>query len=89
MHGYRSTEMGADQTALVTTPEKALCDLVYLHLVGDLLDYLRELRLQNLNRLSLDELHRQATLTNRPKLHRTATIVSELAQAEAQEYEVL
>jgi hypothetical protein len=50
---------------------------------------LRELRLQNLGRLDVDELRRQADLAHSPKLRRAATFVAELARSEAQEYETL
>jgi hypothetical protein len=49
---------------------------------------LRELRLQNVERLNLDELQRQADLAS-PKLRRAVRIVSELVRAEVQEYEML
>ena len=87
--GYRMTElsqMPPNQQALVATPEKALLDLVYLQPGGDAPDYLRELRLQNLERLDLDELRRQADIFNTPKLRRAAGTISRLVQAEEQEY---
>ena len=49
--GYRQTDLGSGQQAFVATPEKALLDLVYLEPEGDTPAYLRELRLQNLERL--------------------------------------
>ncbi len=87
--GYRRVELGAGQRAFIATPEKALLDLVYLQPGGDAPDYLRELRLQNLERLNLAELRRQAELARSPKLRRAAEIVVELAQTEAREYETL
>jgi predicted transcriptional regulator of viral defense system len=52
--GYELNDVGIDQRAFVATPEKALLDLVYLQPRGDAPEYLRELRLQNLERLDLD-----------------------------------
>ena len=52
-------------------------------------DYLRELRLQNLERLDLDELHRQAETFNTPKLRRAVETITRLAQSETQEYETV
>ena len=77
------------QQALVANPEKALLDLIYLQPRGDSPDYLRELRLQNLERLDMDELFRQAETFNTPKLQRAAEAILHLAQYEAREYEPL
>ncbi|GFP26642.1 hypothetical protein HKBW3S43_00353 [Candidatus Hakubella thermalkaliphila] len=88
LRGYRLSEVSAGQQAFVATPEKALLDLVYLHPGGDSPEYLRELRLQNVERLNLDELQRQADLVSL-KLRRAVKIVSELVRAEVQEYETL
>ncbi|MBT9170522.1 MAG: hypothetical protein DDT18_00863 [Actinobacteria bacterium] len=88
LRGYRLSEVSAGQQAFVATPEKALLDLVYLHPGGDSPEYLRELRLQNVERLNLDELQRQADLVSL-KLRRAVKIVSKLVRAEVQEYETL
>ena len=45
------------QQALVAKPAKALLDLIYLQPGGDLMDYLQELRLQNLQLIDADTLH--------------------------------
>jgi len=89
LRGYRLTELSGRQRAFVASPEKALLDLIYLQPGGDSPCYLRELRLQNLDRLDLDELRRQADLAGSPKLRRAAAIVAELAHSEALEYEAL
>ena len=93
LRGYRMTALHGpkipEQQALVATPEKALLDLVYLQPGGDHLVYLRELRLQNLERLDLDALRRQAETFNTPKLRRAVKAIIGLAQSETQEYETL
>ena len=94
LRGYRMTDWvrrirQPGQQALVATPEKALLDLVYLQPGGDTPAYLRELRLQNLERLDLDELCRQAEIFNTPKLHRAVETITRLAQSETQEYEIV
>ena len=92
LRGYRMVDLGATQPGqqvLVATPEKALLDLIYLQPGGDTPDYLRELRLQNLERLDLDELHRQADSFGTPKLHRAVKEISRMAQSEIQEYVTL
>ena len=68
LRGYRMTDLGLSQQALVATLEKALLDLVYLQPGGDAPNYIHELRLQNLEQLDLDELHRQAEIFNTLKL---------------------
>ena len=89
LRGYRLIDLGSEQKAFVATPEKALLDLIYLHPGADSLNYLRELRLQNLERLNLDELQRLVDLTGIPKLKRAAKSVAELARGEMEEYETL
>jgi len=87
--GYDVIEVEEKQTALVADPEKALLDLVYLQPGSDSQEYLDELRLQNLERLDLEELKRLAEGSGRPKLHRAAAIVDAIARQQAEEYEAL
>jgi predicted transcriptional regulator of viral defense system len=89
LFGYQGTAVGSHQQAFVATAEKALLDLVHLQPRGDAPDYLRQLRLQNLERLDLDRLQSQATRAQSPKLLRAANRIVELAEAETQEYEIL
>ncbi|MCJ7620454.1 MAG: hypothetical protein MUP64_09590 [Anaerolineae bacterium] len=88
-HGYQSLELGGKHQAFVAAPEKALLDLIYLQRGGDSLKYLRELRLQHLDRLDVNELARQAELAHSPKLRRAAALVAHLARSEALEFEEL
>jgi hypothetical protein len=60
------TDLGGGQKAFVATPEKALLDLVHLQPGGDAPDYLRELRLQNLDRLDVDECDGRLTWPTAP-----------------------
>ena len=62
---------------------------MYLQPGGDHPAYLRELRLQNLEQLALDELHRQAAAFNTPQLRRAVEVIADLAQSETQEYQTL
>lgn len=87
LYGYRAVEVSVGQTAFVATPEKALLDLIYLQPYGDAHAYLRELRLQNLDRLNLDTLRAYADRAN-PKLRRAVTRITELVH-ETREYETL
>jgi len=65
--GYKMIDL-AGQQALVARPEKALLDLVYLQAGGGSENYLDGLRLQNLDRLDLDQLMKQAKLFGTPKM---------------------
>ena len=89
LRGYRLREVAAGQKALIATPEKAVLDLIHLHPGADAPAYLTELRLQNLEQLNPDELHRLAAHAGKPKLQRAAGFIAELATAEASEYETL
>jgi predicted transcriptional regulator of viral defense system len=89
LRGYRLTDLGNSQQAFVALPEKALLDLVYLQPKGDAPAYLKELRLQNLERLNPDELRRQARYINHPKLSRAVETILALAETESEEYESL
>jgi predicted transcriptional regulator of viral defense system len=89
LFGYRRTEVSPRQEAFVASPEKALLDLIYLQPGGDLPAYLKELRLQNLERINLGELERQAATGDQPKLLRASGVIADLVQAEQEEYEVL
>ncbi len=89
MGHYRQIEVGDGQWAFVATPEKALLDLVHLVPGADRLEYLRELRFQNLESLDLDALADVAAALGKPKLRRAAKIVAELAETEMEEYETL
>ena len=83
--GYRLTNL-RDQQAMVATPEKALLDLVYLQPSGETLHYLRELRLQNLDRLNVNTLRLQSSVFNTPKLHKAVEVVAQLTQNEFMDY---
>ncbi len=84
--GYRLLELGNSPQAFLAMPEKALLDLIYLHPGGDSPDYLRELRLQNLEQLDLDELHRQAECAGSAKLRRAVAFIASMARSEMAEY---
>jgi predicted transcriptional regulator of viral defense system len=89
LRGYRMTDLGLSQQALVATPEKALLDLVYLQPGGDQPNYIHELRLQNLERLDPDVLYRQAEAFATPKMRRAVETITHLAQSEEQGYETV
>jgi predicted transcriptional regulator of viral defense system len=87
--GYQEISLRNNQTAMVATPEKALIDLIYLQPEGDSHEYLKELRLQQMDRLNLQILKKMADRAKKPKLTRAAVLIAELALEEASQYENL
>jgi predicted transcriptional regulator of viral defense system len=85
--GYTPTDLGGGQQAFLATPEKALLDHIHLQPRADAREYLRELRLQNTDRLNLNELQRLAESMDSPKLKRAAKLIVEFTTAELEEYE--
>jgi predicted transcriptional regulator of viral defense system len=81
-YGYRLADLGEKQQAFIASPEKALLDLVYLEPGGDTLDYLTELRLNNLDRLDWPFLGSLAEQIKKPKLLRALAAIRELAGEE-------
>ncbi|MFN3762591.1 MAG: hypothetical protein ACK4WK_05235 [Anaerolineae bacterium] len=86
--GYRRLDLGG-QWAFVATPEKALLDLIYLHPGADSPACLQELRLQNLDRLNVEELRRLAEAIAIPKLKRAVTRLLRMLATESERYETL
>ena len=84
--GMTWQEVAAGQRARIAYPEKALLDLIYLRKGGDDPDFIRSLRLQNLEELDLARLQAFAARFDKPKIARAATIIQELAEAEQREY---
>lgn len=88
LFGYRMTELG-ERGALIATPEKALLDLIYLQPGGDSPAYLKELRLQNTEKLDKDLLRRQSEKFNTPKLQNAVKGILQLMSGESEEFEDL
>lgn len=82
--GYRLVDLGEKQQAFIASPEKALLDLVYLEPGGGTLDYLTELRLNNLDRLDWQILDHLVGRIKKPKLIRAGKGIKELAGEEGQ-----
>lgn len=87
--GFRRTLLAGGQEAWVAIPEKALLDLVYLEPEGDSMEYLSELRLQNLDGLDPGEVRRLAETSGKPKLRRAAERIAHLVEEEMREYQPL
>lgn len=88
LFGYRMTEFG-EQSALIATPEKALLDLIYLQPGSNSITYLKELRLQNTEKLDKDLLRKQSEKFNTPKLQNAVKGILQLMSGESEEFEDL
>ena len=88
-HGIEYRLLVNDEYAYVAMPEKALLDLIYFRPQGDSREYIESLRLQNLEILDIEQLHRLAERAGKPKLKRAASVIETIARREAEEYEVL
>lgn len=87
--GFQRTLLAGGQEAWVATPEKALLDLVYLEPEGGSMEYLSELRLQNLDGLDPGKVRRLAEESGKPKLRRAAERIAQLTEEEMREYRAL
>jgi predicted transcriptional regulator of viral defense system len=87
--GYQLVTLSSQQHAFVAKPEKALLDLIHLTFHSDSPEYLAQLRLQNLEKMDLDQIHEFAERAKKPKWERAAQYVTELAQQEENEFEEL
>ena len=88
LFGYQMTELGG-QSAFVATPEKALLDLIYLQPGGDSTAYLRELRLQNTEKLDKSLLIKHARRFNTPKILNAVKGILQFISGESEEFEDL
>ena len=68
--GFRQVKIADRQQAVIATSEKALVDLLYATAGSDSDGYIEELRLQNAESLSADELRRYAETTGSWKVKR-------------------
>jgi predicted transcriptional regulator of viral defense system len=73
--GYDHLETSPDCRAFIARPEKALLDLIYLTPGSEDPGYLKELRLQNLDRLDRKALGEFADQSKSPKLKRAETLI--------------
>ncbi len=68
--GYQQVELQFGQTVFIAHPEKALLDLIYLTSGGDDSEFIKELRLQNFERINRAVLRVFAEKFQSPKLNR-------------------
>lgn len=77
-HGFSHIELPSGTRTSFASPEKALLDLVYLTPGGDSMEYLRELRLQNLERIDTGNLRANADIFTSKKIERACQHIEEL-----------
>jgi len=82
--GYQASDPGDGSSAFLALPEKALLDMIHLTPRSDNRSFLRELRLQNFEKLDMKRLHEFAQRSRRKKWLRAADLVQALA-AEGEE----
>jgi len=78
--GYQLTDLGSGQSAFIASAEKALLDLLYLTPGSDNLNYLRELRLQNIESLNTELLLELAHKFESRKLWNASQKIKTIAQ---------
>ncbi|MFW6228361.1 MAG: type IV toxin-antitoxin system AbiEi family antitoxin domain-containing protein [Alkalispirochaeta sp.] len=76
--GYRQIESGV-QLSFVARPEKALLDLLYLTPGSESALFLRELRLQQTEKLDIDTMRSMASRLEAPRLTRTTDLLQEIS----------
>lgn len=84
--GFQYRQVTQTQRAYVATPEKALLDLIYLTPDADNADYIRTLRLQNLDHLDTGRLEAYVHQIGKPKLIRALSTILQLVEEELTEY---
>lgn len=83
--GYKQIDLGSGQRAFVAIPEKALLDLLYLTPHADEQDYLRELRLENLELLNVGTMLQLVSNSQSAKLNRAVQCIKALIDDQVSE----
>jgi len=78
--GYQQSELSEKQVAFIALPEKALLDLVYFTAGGDRIEFLEELRLQNLEKLNKGVLENFAEKSKKFKLQRAVSNIEKIIE---------
>lgn len=80
--GYQEIELSERQKAFIARPGKALLDLIYLTADGDKKEFLKELRLQNYEKLDKNILRQYAEKANSLKLKRAVSNIENIINEE-------
>ncbi|MDZ4168032.1 MAG: hypothetical protein U1E26_00055 [Coriobacteriia bacterium] len=81
--GFEEREIAPGRRAYLATPERALLDLLYLSPGSDSPAYLRQLRLQNMDRLDAELLERMTERFAVPKVIRAVGTIRDMARDDA------
>ena len=84
--GFEYRRVTQTQWAYMATPEKALLDLIYLTSGADNEEYIRALRLQNLDQLDIKRLTTYVERINKPKLKRALPVIVQVIEEELTTY---
>jgi predicted transcriptional regulator of viral defense system len=84
--GFEYRQVTRTQWAYIATPEKALLDLIYLTPHADNVDYVRALRLQNLDQLDTGHLRACVEQMGKPKLRRALPHILHVVEEELTAY---
>jgi len=76
--GYKETEITSDTKVFIACPEKSLLDLLYLTPQSDNIDYIDELRLQNMGKINPEVLKDFAQRFGTSKINRAAKMIIDL-----------
>ena len=87
--GFHYRQVTQTQWAFMASPEKALLDLIYLTPDADNADYIRALRLQNLDQLNTERLTSYVEQAHKPKLKRALAHILQVVAEELTDYEPL
>lgn len=79
-HGFTQMQLSSGQNAFIACPEKALLDLIYLTPGGDRPEYVEQLRLQDISKVSRPTLWNLANEMNRPKLKRACRMIETMIE---------
>lgn len=74
--GYKSLTVNK-QTAFIASPEKTLLDFFYVKRLKISLDYLQELRLQNVEKINIEKLFECARRFKKPKMLQVAEVIKD------------
>lgn len=83
--GFKSVPLASGDAALLALPEKALLDLIYLTPHSDSQEYIRELRLQNLDNIDIYRLREECSTFSGKKMAHACSIIESLIEGERED----
>lgn len=80
--GYRKTEVIKDTGIFIAEPEKALLDLIYLHPHAEKKEFLKELRLQNTEKINIGKITEFVERSGVKKLQKALGFIAKIIKEE-------